>query len=58
MSKTTLYRIAQANHQTQPDHLEERRRSIWAEATELTEDNLRRIFDLDSWHEGDDSITF
>ena len=60
MSKTTLYRIAQAIHQPSPDHREERRKAIWAETAKAKElwDMERRLFDLDSWEEGDDSIIF
>lgn len=58
MTKRTLFHIAQAIHQPSPDHREERRKAIWAEATPLTEDTMRRLFDLDSWEEGDDAIIF
>ena len=60
MSKTTLYRIAQAIHQPQPDHREEWRKAGWAAVANSKDmwEMERRLFDLDHWEEGDDAIAF
>ena len=61
MTKRTLWKIAQAAHQTQPDHREETRRALWAEAiaaAHTAAEYRRWLFDEGSWEEGDDAIVF
>jgi len=61
MSKRNLYRIAEAMHQTQADHLQEIRQALWAQAIAAahTATEYRRwLLDEGPWEEGDDAITF
>ena len=61
MSKSTLWRIAEATHQTQPDHREEARQALWkhaAAAARNAAEFRRWLLDEGPWEEGDDAIIF
>ena len=61
MSKSTLWKIAQVTHQTQPDHREEARKTIWeqaATAARNAKEFRRWLYDEGPWEEGDDAIIF
>ena len=65
MTKRTLYRIAEANHEAtlaKAEAMAEAAResfSAWADMTDEQADDLhRRLFDLGYWEEGDDATIF
>jgi hypothetical protein len=61
MTKRILFHIAASAHQAQPDHREESRRALWAEAIAAARNakEFRRwLLDEGSWEEGDDAIIF
>lgn len=63
MTKRTLYRIAESNHQAalvQAEAMAEAARQAvhkWADMSDTEADDMhRRLFDLGNWEEGDDSL--